>query len=85
MAKKGIRLPTKIRLMSHDEYAIVTGVFHDTIPYRFRILVSNAAGAEGRPFTIPTSLLPMIAGVTIDEFMGGVPAAMAAGVRPVRR
>lgn len=78
--KKGIRLPTKIRLMSSAEYDIVTSVFTDTIPYRIRILISDAAGASGRPFTIPTSLISTIVGITVAEFIEGVPAAMAAGV-----
>ncbi len=65
--KKGIRLPTKIRLMSSAAYDIVTSVFRDTIPYRVRILVSDAAGASGRPFTIPTSLISTIVGVTVAE------------------
>lgn len=76
MAKK-IQLPTKIRWMSDPEYKIVSDVFLDTIPYKIRILITNAAGEDGRPFTIPTSLIPTILGMSqgafslnIAEFLG---------------
>src|ERR1700743_148802 len=67
--KKGIQLPTKIRLMSHAEYDIVPSVFLHPIPHPVRILISNAAGASGRPFTIPTSLISTIIGITVAEFI----------------
>jgi hypothetical protein len=66
----GIQLPTKIRLMSSDEYDIVTRVFSDTLPFRIRILVTNAAGESGRAFTIPTSLLTTL-GLTATTFLAG--------------
>ncbi len=55
--KKGIRLPTKIRLMSSAAYDIVTSVFRDTIPYRVRILVSDAARLFGVHRATVTRLL----------------------------
>lgn len=74
---KNIQLPTKIRWMSDPEYKIVSDVFQDTIPYKIRILITNAAGEDGRPFTIPTSLIPTILGMSqgaftlnVAEFLG---------------
>ena len=54
----GIELPTKIREMSDAEYRIVSAVFGSTLPYRFRILITNAAGVNGRAFTIPIRFYP---------------------------
>jgi len=65
-----IQLPTKVRFMSGTEYEIVSRVYADTLPFRIRILVTNAAGAEGRAFTIPTSLLNTI-GLTATAFFAG--------------
>jgi hypothetical protein len=67
--------------MSSSEKAIVDGVFGDTLPYRFRMLVTDAAGVDGRAFTIPTSLLSTIMGVAADGFLGPVQdiAGIAAG------
>jgi hypothetical protein len=55
-----IQLPTKLRFMSGSEYGIVSRVFGDTLPYKIRILITDAAGEDGRAFTIPTSLLSTI-------------------------
>jgi hypothetical protein len=49
--------PTAIRPMNALEYHIVSSVFGTTLPDRHRILITNAAGVDGRAFTIPTSLL----------------------------
>jgi hypothetical protein len=49
----GIELPSKLREMSEAEYRIVSSVFGNTLPSRFRILITNAAGLNGRAFTIP--------------------------------
>ena len=43
-------------------------------------MMIRAAGASGRPFTIPTSLISTIIGMTAAEFIEGVPATLAAGV-----
>jgi len=72
---KHIAPPSAIRWMNHVEYDIVTAVFRSTIPYRWRILISNAAGKDGRPFTIPTSLISTILGIAPDLFLA--PAVMA--------
>jgi hypothetical protein len=58
----GLKPPTRVRTMSPAEYQIVSGVFGATLPHPSRILVTNAAGLNGRPFTIPTSLLSSIFG-----------------------
>lgn len=67
MAKK-IQLPSKIRWMSDTEYKIVSDVFDDTIPYKIRILITNAAGEDGRPFTVPTSVIPTVLGMSLGAF-----------------
>jgi hypothetical protein len=58
--------------MSEPEYTIVSRVFGDTIPYRFRIIITNAAGKDGRAFTIPSSLLSLIPGVVPGDFIGAI-------------
>jgi hypothetical protein len=47
----------------------VSGVFGPTLPYRSRILVTNAAGLDGRAFTIPTSLVSTILGMNPVLFL----------------
>jgi hypothetical protein len=64
----GIQLPSKVRFMSDAEYSIVSRVFADTLPYKVRILITNAAGMDGRAFTIPTSLIPAILGISPEAF-----------------
>ena len=52
--------PTSVRLLNDAEWKIVERVFTaDKLPYRWRLLVTNGAGADGQAFTIPTSLLTM--------------------------
>lgn len=63
-----IERPTKIRVMSEAEYGIVSRVFGDTLPYKFRIWITNAAGIDGRAFTIPTSLISSILNVPMQGF-----------------
>ena len=57
--------------MSPVEYHIVSGVFGATLPYRARILVTDAAGMDGRAFTIPTSLVSTLLGMAPGAFMIG--------------
>lgn len=71
-----ITVPTKARLMSSAEYDIVERVTDDTLPWRIRIIVTNGAGASGRPFTIPTSLVPTILGAAAAPFMAPVIAVV---------
>jgi hypothetical protein len=67
----GIALPTRMRAMSTAEYHIVSGVFGDTLPYRARIVVTDAAGLDGRAFTIPTSLVSTLLGMAPGAFLIG--------------
>ena len=67
-----ISLPTKIRVMNTPEYEIVSRVFGNTLPYKIRIWVTNAAGVDGRAFTIPTSLITTILTIPVTGFFGGV-------------
>ena len=56
--------------MSLPEYDIVTRVFGDTLPYRFRIIITDGAGLDNRPFTIPTSLVTTLLGAAGAGFLG---------------
>ena len=76
----GIELPTKIREMSETEYRIVSAVFGSTLPYRFRILITNAAGVNGRAFTIPTSLLSGLLGVSPVAFVSAALGYLASAI-----
>jgi hypothetical protein len=76
----GITLPTKMRAMSSLEYHVVSRVFGSTLPERTRILVTDAAGLNRRPFTIPMPLLaqlgmgplpPMVEGGPVGIFRAG--------------
>jgi hypothetical protein len=67
-----IQLPTKIRKMTTTEYDIVTRVMGDTLPYRFRIWITDAAGVDGRAFTIPTSLISTILNMPATGFLAGI-------------
>lgn len=68
----GITIPTSARLMSSAEYSICEDVFGDTLPMRFRIIITNGAGASGRAFTIPTSLITTILGTAATGFAGAI-------------
>jgi hypothetical protein len=54
-----MRVPTAGRFLSDAEWTIVTGVFGDTLPSRWRILVTNGSGGGDAAFTIPTSAISM--------------------------
>lgn len=68
----GIKIPTKIRVMNGTEYGIVSRVFGNTLPYKIRIWITNAAGMNGRAFTIPTSLISSILAIPVAGFFGGI-------------
>jgi hypothetical protein len=53
-----MKMPTSVRHLNASERQIVERVFTaDTLPSNWRVVITNGAGADGRPFTIPTSLL----------------------------
>ena|SRR5271165_6020235 len=54
---KLMHAPTSVRWLTIDEWNIVDRVFGNTLPWRRRILITNGAGLNGRPFTIPTALI----------------------------
>jgi hypothetical protein len=72
-----ITIPSQVRFMNSDEYDIVKRVTGDTLPWRVRIIVTDGAGAEGRPFTIPTSLVTTLLGSAASGFLA--PLAAFAG------
>jgi hypothetical protein len=76
----GIRPPTRMRMISHGEYQLVSRVFGNTLPYRARIIVTNGAGLEGRAFTIPTSLLSTLLGTNPADFFASVPLGYLASI-----
>jgi hypothetical protein len=67
----GVQLPTSVRLMNEAEYQLVSRVFADTLPYRIRMIITDAAGLDGRPFTIPTSLLSVAGVASAANFFAG--------------
>ncbi len=69
-------IPTSARLMSAPEYQIVTRVFGNTLPWRQRIIVTNGAGLNNRPFTIPTALVRVLLGTAASGFLAPVTAAL---------
>src|SRR5512143_2375235 len=79
---KAVRAPTSGRLLTVNEWAIVTRVFGSTLPMRERVIVTNGAGIDGRPFTIPTSLitsLPVVASTAFATFVTKIPLFLAGG------
>lgn len=54
--------------MDAGEYEVVSRVFGNTLPDRKKIIVTNAAGLQGRAFTIPMALLSGILGVSAPAF-----------------
>ena len=58
--------------MNSAEYKIVTRVMGDTLPYRYRIIITNGAGVDNRPFTIPTSLVGTILGSAAAPFLAPI-------------
>ena len=53
----GIELPTHFRHLTSNEWAIVTRVFGDTLPYHIRVFIADGLGLYGAPFTVPTSII----------------------------
>lgn len=70
--------PTKVRWLTDDEWSIVRGVFWDTLPYRQRIFLTDAAGENGRAFAIPTSVITGAVGTAFGGALAG-PAGAALG------
>jgi hypothetical protein len=59
----GLKPPTKVRMMNGLEYQIARSVFGSTLPHPARILITNAAGLNGRAFTIPSSAFLTVFGI----------------------
>jgi len=54
----GISPPTAARFYNDGEWAIVSRVFTTPyLPWRYRILLTDALGVDSAPFTIPTTVL----------------------------
>ena len=71
-----ITVPTSARFMTSGEYQIVSGVFGNTLPWRQRIIVTNGAGLQNRPFTIPTALVRVLLGAAATGFLAPITAAL---------
>lgn len=52
-----MKLPTRFRFLSSDEYLLVSEIFGCSVPSRRRIILTNGEGFGGRAFTIPISLV----------------------------
>jgi len=72
---------TKGRLLDDQEWDIAKDVFEDTLPFRWRIVVTDACGVGDAPFTIPAALLnplnPLPIGGLIAASLSGVVAGLA--------
>lgn len=71
-----ITLPTSARFMSSAEHLLVSRVYGHTLPWRQRIIVTNGAGVDNRPFTIPTSLIRVLLGAAASGFLAPITAAI---------
>jgi len=75
--------PRRCRLLTDTEWAIVDRVFTaGKLPYRWRIVITDGAGADGRPFTIPTSLLTTAAPAAFAGAITANPIVAAAVAVP---
>ena len=73
-----MQMPSSARLMIGPERAIVDRVFGSTLPSRYRVILTDALGGGGAPFTIPTSLislstLPGAFGSALDSLVLQIP------------
>jgi hypothetical protein len=63
--------------MNAAEWEIVTRVYGDTLPYRWRIFLTDALAMDDRAFTIPTSLLSTLPAAITATLTGGLLAGPA--------
>ena len=66
--------PRRVRWLTEEEWGIAQGVFGDTLPFRQRVFLTDAVGANGRAFAIPTSAVSG-AMLTAGGTLFGAPAA----------
>jgi hypothetical protein len=73
-----MRAPTKARFLNDSEWAILTSVYGDTLPLRYRILVTDALAADDRAFAIPTAAISVltIPAAVQSAFLGVITACM---------
>jgi hypothetical protein len=55
-----MRAPTQVRHLNEREWDICKSVYGDTLPYKFRIFMTDALAAGGRAFVIPTSAISVL-------------------------
>jgi hypothetical protein len=78
-----VRMPRRFRLLTDAEWTIVDRVFTASkLPYRWRVVITDGAGADGRPFTIPTSLLTTAAPAAFAGAVTANPLVAAAVAAP---
>jgi hypothetical protein len=76
-------MPRRFRLLTDAEWTIVDRVFTASkLPYRWRVVITDGAGADGRPFTIPTSLLTTAAPAAFAGAVTANPLVAAAVAAP---
>ena len=76
----GIKIPSKIRWVTNAEYSMVYRVFGSSLPMSSRIFVTDGAGLEGRPFTIPFSLLSTLGATVVGGFVGLLGGYLTSGI-----
>ncbi|MGR3795190.1 hypothetical protein [Vannielia sp. SX4] len=73
-----MQMPSAARLMTTPERELVERVYGSTLPSRYRIILTDALGGGGAPFTIPTSLIsaatiPGAFGAALDSLVLQIP------------
>lgn len=77
----GVVMPTRFRPLSDHEWKIVDTVFGDTLPYRWRVYLSDGVGLQGRAFTVPTSAITSALGLAAFANPLGAGGPIAAAPR----
>ncbi|RMG04892.1 MAG: hypothetical protein D6735_06185 [Acidobacteria bacterium] len=70
-----MRIPTRFRLLSEEEYRLALEVFNQNLPSKRRIIVTDGSGISDRAFTIPISLI-LIGAVTVMAIPFGLLTAL---------
>jgi hypothetical protein len=65
-----MRPATKARWLNDAEWQIATSVFRSNLPFRRRILVTDACGIGDAPFTIPSAALHAIPAIIAAAISG---------------
>jgi len=73
--------PRQVRWLTSDEWRIVSGVFGRTLPFRQRVFLTDAAGADRRAFAIPTSAISGGVFTALGALRGPVGMALTGSIQ----